>query len=152
MNFFCCYSQPYAADGNEQIRTFFDNLKTGLESGNPFPFSCHHEIALVNDPAGNVLFVAVLVMRGGSNDDSVNTGSRLKRWFAACGNPNEPFYETYPARGTIRRTLSMMGPTVYDVQEIFGKDAQGVDFHEGGSPKKKEKGSANRRKWWQVWK
>jgi len=141
---------PYTADGNAQALSFFGNLKKGLELGKPFPIKCPYEVGLVHNPVDDLLFVAILAMRGTSGDDSMDTGNRLKNWFIDCGNPGEPFFETYPVRGSIRMSLAAMSPPHYEVLEILGMNAQGASFHEGNSSTKSVK-TKKPHKWWEIW-
>jgi hypothetical protein len=153
MNFLCCYSWPYAQDGNAEAKRFFNNLKTGTQNGKPCPFSCHNEFALVKNRPDNLYFVAVLVMRGSTTDDSLDTAGRLKDWFIACGNPGEPFYETYPAWGTVRQSLNRMDPVAYEIEErIVGGDEAAKSGTQGASPARAETDGPKRHRWWEFWK
>lgn len=97
---------------------FYNALKNGVNEGNEFPFECPYQVYLLRNKGPREWVVAVQVMRGTPEDDSIEQTKRLMQWFEACGAPSPDDKVGKPMSGS---TIgSALGRLSFEFIDTFG--------------------------------
>lgn len=162
MNYIWMFSWLYGDEDTcqEGSREFYYKLRNGIERGIRFPFECKYQVHLLKNQLATEWVVAVLVMLNTHEDDSIEQGEKLEKWFTACGTSRWDDRVVKRMHGsTIQSTLAIYALS-YEYIDCFGTLDKGgiventikhVGYQSCSNELTKQQASF-RKKWWQFWK